>query len=383
MEDVVIQDSTPKGSALLAYGEAPRRFPFVLGILVAFAVALVVILASFGTVFLTQSIPVPVDPIVLLYVQPNAALPYWTPEMWRDAQRQAKPFPIFVGFTRDTTGDTHPFAITLRTFRSEDARTSWVWQLIQPIQNKTTLATPHELTGSWLAFIQPAWLRIWPDRLFNTNASATDDIALSGPVSAHQWKTDLAFAATPAGEPRGANYLDLNALPTAWPYFETALREQGLDLNLDAAPIAFSWIQDDAGNLTVAASFADELTTSTKAQLAGSVGVTDKTTYTLPDNTVVNELTLPYSTLQTSSGTEIALEDGRKLLFEGKDVIVGDPALLVETPHLPEACKGRILAAFDSKSINQALPTLGISSSSLSPMSLFFVEANGKLNACW
>lgn len=381
MDDAVIQDTIPKGSALLAYGEAPRRFPFVIG--VALALAALIISVGLGTVLLTQSIPVPIDPIVLLYVQPNAALPYWTPEMWRNAQRQAKPFPIFVGLTRDTTGDTHPFAITLRTFRSEDARTSWVWQLIQPIQNKTTLATPHELTGSWSAFIHPAWLRIWPDRLFNADASATDDIALSGPVSAHQWKTDLDFAAAPAGEPRGANYLDLNALPTAWPYFETALREQGLNLNLDAEPIAFSWIQDDTGNLTVAARFADELTTSTKAQLAGSVGVTDKTTYTLPDNTVVIELTLPYENLKNSSGTEINLEDGRKLLFEGKDVIVGNPALLIETPRLPEACKGRILAAFDSKSINQALPTLGISSSSLSSINLFFVEANGKLSACW
>lgn len=382
MPEPIIHDSTPKGSAILAYGESrrPLRFPLILAVLagmIAFAC-----LALGAALYAGRTLPLPTGTAILVYAKPGADLPSGIPELWKRARASSGPFPVLLGFREDAaTGDLKPFAIVPR-FAARDGAASWAFRLLaDDAMPDAAKRSPRSLTGSLADYAAPAWLRIWPAFLLKTSVDPRDDASIGGAISRGRWITDARVSgdAETLDRVSGQNMVAIRAVPDAWPAIESMLREQGMDIRLTTAPSVVSWTAGSE-SISIRMHFDDPLATTTIAELAGGMGVVDRYEYALEDGTLVTELRLP--TDPTARTADWASENGR-IVFQENDVILGDPALFDTQTEIPPQCRGPVIAILDGKGLNNLLTTLHLPALYTVPDRLIWLEQNGRVVACW
>lgn len=385
MNEPIIHDSTPAGNAILAYGETsrPKRLSTILAVLTG-----LVLVFGIGVMLYTifgATLPVPQDVALLTHVPSSVSLPSGSPRLWLDAQRQSKAFPLFVGLRISSDGKQQPFAITLRTFSGDKRHTSWIWQLLQNEETPFTLYAPRDFTPGWSESLSSAWLHVWPSRLLGTQESGlADGESFGGIITSDRWKTNLLLS-TSVQEQKlllGQNFIDLTTFPLAWSLVEPALQNIDLNLELTTEPSAAQWSVDETGESSVALDFQEAPNLQTKAELAASVGLFDREAYTLPDGTVVTENRLPLSTLNESTSTEWALDEGKEIVFEEKAVRLGATTLSSPAPTLPSHCQGRMVATFDLRSTQTILNRL-LTSPLVTGRRVVLLEEEGNLVICW
>ncbi len=382
MSDPVLFDSSPSGGVILAYGESstmPRRsraFFVGVGILIFLTAFLIATLAW----VLTTRIPVPRNTLLIAYVRPGAALPDWTPHLWKETQIRARPFPVFVGLQFNNSGEIMPFAIMRSGLR---------WQNLSP-SSEDQPTHLLALSASWSDYFQPVWLQVWPtaiNELMNATSSSSNvnEAHIGGPITDHVWRTNgsVQHIANLSHLPQlGPNSLDLQYFPDLWPLLQNLFRTKGVTPVLPTPPTRVAWAENEQGDISIGFQFNELLSSTTKAELAGSFGLTERKPYTLPDNTVLMERRLPYDLFQTSTTTEWALAENKKLIFSENQVIFGQPDLLIPAPPLPAVCQGTRIGAFDTKTLASIRQAFQLQSEVDIPR-LILVEKNGELRVCW
>ncbi|MFH1077683.1 MAG: hypothetical protein V1745_00155 [Patescibacteria group bacterium] len=379
MAEPLIHDSTPKGSAILAYGESPRRMR--LPIILALAAGMIAVsgVVLFAVVTFSDVIPLPDTAISVMFLKTDAPLPAEAPVAWVEARTTAKPFPVLVGYRRDTDGTVQPYAIVPRCTGSGGV-TSWAFRLLDDdaTSSRTSL---RSLAGSVRNLFAPSWLRIWPKRAFQDLSDAPDDMSIGGSLTLSTWKTDVKAPISGTTEDVGRNVLDLDTFPGAWTIVESSFRSRGLGLQLTERPKSASWSIDPEGRLTVLLAFHDDLSGRTKAEIAGSLGISSLLPTTLADGTPVNELTIDATGFETA--TSVRSDEGIEAVFTDAVVHIGPSDGSLEDIPTPKSCSGPILSAFDLDESREFLTSHGIPIFPGTPQRILWTTDTGKVSACW
>ncbi|MBU1349008.1 hypothetical protein KJ781_02990 [Patescibacteria group bacterium] len=379
MSEPIIHDSTPKGSAILAYGESPRRSSIPIILALAAGMIAVACIATLVAVSVSDAVPLPADTISILYLKADATLPTDTPSTWSSAQSTAKPFPILVGYRRDSDGSVKPFAILPRCFGS-GGQTTWALRLTDE-RISTKRVSLLDLAGSIRTLIAPSWLRIWPRRAFPDLDSTPDDASVGGALTPTSWNTDVKSPASHIDGDIGRNTLDIEAFPGAWPVVESSFRARGLDLRLTERPVSASWSMDLDTRMTVSLTFSEGLSAKTKAEIAGSLGISSLTPIALDDGTPINELAVDETAFVHATSIR-GIEDV-EAVFLGPLAIIGPIGASLEALPMPQSCTGQVLAAFDIAGIRDSLTERGIPTFPGSPKRLLWTTGSGTILACW
>jgi len=387
MPEQIIHDSTPKGNAILAYGESSRRsrLPIILALatgVLGCACAVLVLAAVVG-----KTIPLPATTGVLVYARPGVPLPDGLPDLWKRARTMSGPFPAILGLRRDgATGGESPFAIVPRFIRAPGGQASWAFRLIEDVPHgPVVMASPGSLAGSLRAYAdRNAWIRIWPDRLLEDGDGGSGlGGSIGGTISDGTWRTDIR---APTGiESResivGQDFVAIRTVPQAWPIIESMIRDQGIGLRMTIPPSGVSWAFDQDGRMSLDLRYDDAMSTTTKAELAGSMGLADTRAYTLEDGTVVTELRLPLQAVSSSTG--IDQDAGDRIVFKGQDAFLGNPEAFDDAADLPTSCRGPVIAVLDGKSVSDLLSKLHLPFLPGIPDRIIWLERDGNVVACW
>ena len=371
MPEPIIHDSTPTGNAILAYGESSRRSR--LPIILAFAAGLLVCasIAFVLAVALGKTVPLPAATSAVLYVKPGTTLPDDLPDVWKNARTMSGPFPVILGLRRDDSGGQVPFAIVPSFINAARGPSSWAFRLIEDVPSASVIMTsPRSLAGSLGALAdRNTWIRIWPDKLLTDASDATALGSISGTISDGAWRTDIKTPGNVESLDRiaGQDFVSIRTVPGAWPMIESMIRDQGIGLRLTVPPSTVSWAFDQDGRMSLELHFDAPMSTTTKAELAGSEGVADTRDYTLEDGTVVTELRLPM----------------HGIVFRGQDVFLGNPDGVSSTSEIPPSCRGPIIAALDGKSISNLLSMFHLPTIFDIPDRIVWLERDGNVVACW
>ena len=391
MTEPFIHDSTPKSSPILAYGESAsrdRRFWLFL----ALPLFLIVFVIGAGCWSLTRTrLPLPISRIALVFVRPNTPLPPEAPSLWKDAQRSARLFPIFVGLARNEHNHIYPFAITLRIFNDASVQRSGIWRLLteqEEVSSTLEFIRPGELVTSWKDYAAPAWLRIWPSRLTDTHLFSSSSTSIGGPIEHQRWRTDVILSTLPSEKDSYApkkdfNSLNIARLPEAWPVFQQILQSFGIPLDLKTIPQAIAWSKNlKTDSLDFALTFNGPLETDTKVHVLAAAGIFDHFLVTLPDQSLMTENRLPFETLKNSTSSQWDLKNERILIFKENEAFLGDASSSLRTDdHIP-ACQGQLLGTLNRQTVNQIGIALELADT-LSMNQLVLAEEKGRLAICW
>ena len=369
-----IQDKAPHSGAILAYGSSSRAYAWgpVAALISGF---LLLTLIAFGWRALSSPLSLPESTYLLLYIRPSLQLPAGSPELWREKQAEAKPWPILGGLALDENAEHYAFTI------SPSLLSLWKFSSKQEIKN-FELKTLLSFAG-WKDYLKSTWLQIWPGNLGTGSASLESGLHFGGPISKGTWYTDLKV---PAGSDADQNYLDQNfldvqSLPYIWPIVESSLRRRGIDLNLAVPPATISWIDNEQDQIKLTLNFNEPLSAEARAQLAASVGLVEKQLYSLDDGTVITELITPVQALSQSSTDHWRLDDGKSLIFGENTVILGNVEQIGTKVEPPDNCTGKILAIFDRNILATFLERAGFEKMDL-PNRTYWMEDGNKLKIC-
>jgi len=386
MPEPIIHDSTPKGNAILAYGESSRRSRLPIILALAAGVLVCAFAALSLAVALGKTIPLPATASAILYVKPGMPMPDGLPEIWTKARTMSGPFPVILGLRRDDgTGGQVPFAIVPSFVSAASGPSSWAFRLIEDSPSgPVVMSSPRSIAGSFRAFAdRNVWIRLWPDRLLTDATVADNDGSIKGTFSDGLWRTDIK---APDGiETRdrisGQDFVAIRTVPGAWPVIESMIRDQGIDLRMTVPPSAVSWTFDQDGRMSLEMRFDAAMSTTTKAELAGSMGLADTHEYTLEDGTVVTELRLPMQAV--SSSTDTSQDAFDRIVFRGQDVFLGNPDAFSDTTELPQSCRGPVIAVLDGKSVSNLLAMFHLPFIFEIPNRIVWLERDGNVVACW
>ncbi|MCI0479068.1 hypothetical protein L0Y59_00795 [Candidatus Uhrbacteria bacterium] len=381
MPEPIIHDSTPKGSAILAYGESPsgRRTPIIL----AFAAGVIafVCVAAIAAATLDTAVPLPEAPISLLYLTPDAKMPAEAPDAWVTARDAAMPFPVLVGYRRDDGGGVMPFAILPRLSGS-GGETTWAFRLLDGGE-RTSRTSLFRLAGSAHALFADAWLRMWPSRLLPGLDGILGNESVAGTITDSSWTTDVTTTIDGADSTAGVgrNFIVLEAFPGAWPSIESLFRTRGIMLRLSVPPKTATWSSDADGRLSVRLTYHDSLPESVRADIAGTVGIAGEAPLILEDDTVAEERLLETGGFENA--TSVAGTEDLIAVFQDVTVIVSPNGSEPESLQPPISCKGDVLAAFEIGVMFGLSEPLGIPMLPGSPQRILWMNEGGFVTACW
>lgn len=172
----------------MSYGEAPvkRRMTKLLAVLAgSFAIFLVIFCFGF---WLFTSMPVPDDAVAMAVLPSSISLPPEAPGVWEIAQEANHPLPTVVGYAKDKTGKTVPFAI--RVFLVSDFANQWsAWKLLSTSElTVSSSRRPSSLIGSPLS--SAIRLTIWPKEMLSSVSGLGFDLpdVMTGPVVNNAWQ---------------------------------------------------------------------------------------------------------------------------------------------------------------------------------------------------
>lgn len=311
--DHFVVDSTPKGSAILAYGRArgPRWNGKLLA-LIAGSFAVIGVLV-YGLMNTRLTLPLPADRLILVAIKPKQAFPRLSTELrqalpptWRAALETRSSFPAILGVSLDEEDRLHAFALVLRTnvvVPTEKVRVAdaGVYRLLT--DGSATATEPEPLSSVWkltrrlrrhdLSFVASGRLL---SRLALSESGDNDDV--TGVWDGTRGTMNVAPSEDGGGATFDAPIFSRlgdnreDALPVV-----EALASQGIALHaMSAFPNVVSVRPDNEGGAILA--WRDALATDDLVTIRTALGITDRAVLTLPDTTDVIEL-LPSSATAT------------------------------------------------------------------------------------
>lgn len=372
MAEPFINDTTPKSSPILAYGESSPSLIGRFGILLG-GITAALIITTIIFVVAARKIPFPASPSVVIGLAASTPLPASAPELWRAAQERARPFPIIVGFA----GANHqtPFVIAPRYALSNAVTQTAVWGLEG--ENLGIDATTTAFTSVSPTIFTWPWVRIWPMRLFPIAETAASDesVSVAGPVSGSSWRTDLPVQNSRAPHaivPEGQGGVDFTAVPEAWPFIANMFRGDGVPMDQRLAPDAVRWARTSDGELAIALTFFNGIPSETLTQAQNILGKTDLKLFTLADGDIVNEL---ITSSTASSTSEAAFSYTTDTIFVGEASATSVPW----TGSL--VCPGQVVSFF---TIPQTSSTTDLTFADLFQATrLVLTNDRGHIRVCW
>lgn len=119
MEHII--DTTPQGSAILAYGKSPNTLGFFKWVLIGFIVFFTLAFLGFWILVQSLSVELPEGRLLMAAIKPSgvrdvipSGLLTDLPPAWRAAIRTDSRLPVFLGASLDNEGNLHAFALVYR-----------------------------------------------------------------------------------------------------------------------------------------------------------------------------------------------------------------------------------------------------------------------------
>lgn len=346
----LIIDSTPKGSAILAYGAA-RGPGWNYKLLAVVAGSLVLMMITiFCLWFFNTSLSIPKHRLVTIAVRPldvsqriDSTLQHDLPPPWRAAIETHSRFPALLGIALDEQRRPHAFAVVMRTtvIASEPGlqiqRGGTLLVLTDGSDAKQETTKLHQVAESiWRLKDADAAFVLRTDLL---SAITSDDAPISegakdevrGTWSGSIGRLDFASEQVD-GDPLSAPVFATlgGSAETASPVI-AGLLSQGVDLrSVSSPPTALALDPKNGGSLFLL--WGNDLTPSDAAQLAAIQGSGEHALYPLPDGSESMEY-LPAK----QSGANI----GSTSIFMGEH-LASSTFLAPSAPNttLPEICRG-------------------------------------------
>jgi hypothetical protein len=394
MEPFIV-NSTPKGSALLAYGSA--RGPgwnFKLPALVAGSLALVGIVVSLIWILVAKTM-LPTERLITVVTQPHAiharldpALRRDLPSSWRAAIETNSRLPALFGVTLGEDQQLHAFALVARTARIAAEPTFTVtkagaFHLLTDDgahEERESLRVARAFRGAWslrsndAAFtIDAARLRVLTnDTIEAAQASTPDELRgtwkeRAGTLSLAPEQTAAQTAVMgPIFAILGDNQED--ARPAV-----TGLLSQGIDLR-GVAELPTSIAVDPEGNGSIELSWPALPTGETAGRLVALQGNPTKKPLFLPDHAQVTEI---------QPGTPATnTQKGATMLFLG-DGLASTTLDYAQKESVNSACPGIIRFSLHSGALQRVLAALSLPESWRSAFNRFFItESADSVHIC-
>lgn len=371
MDNHIIDASIPSGSVILAYGSpSPRsRIPKILAII---AGIFGIILGLFVVAALTiNKVPLPNDAVALAYVPGKTLLSNDAPQLWRDTQDRSGQWPIFVGYTITRDGAFAPFALTPKTTDITSTANTFAWKLVSDTSLANTPKSFFGLPGHMTSYFHGMWLKL-----------SWDGSTMGGALDAQGWKTDAKIATSQQTlrSFSGDGYVNLRAFPESAAILSPSLEGVGLELTDTVEADAIRWAHG-ASSTAVSLDFAGGISSSTAVRLAEATGLHDTVIVTLPDGSTRSDLRPPVALLAGSTSTVWEV-DGKELAFSPQSATLSSGLVGWNETHVPDRCPGNLVAAFDPESQNRIRQGLAIFFPDIHS-TIFWIEKDGKLQACW
>lgn len=371
MDNRIIDASIPSGSVILAYGSpTPRaRIPKILAII---AGIFGIILGIFVLIALTfNKVPLPNDAVAFAYLPSGTVLAEDAPTPWRDAVNAQSHWPSFVGYSAQQDGSLIAFAIVPRTTSLISDTHTFAWKLVtqQPITSapKSFFGLPTHVTN----YLHGTWLRIdW------------GETHLGGNLKKGRWQTDtrLSTSQDAVRSFSGDGYIDLAVFPQAIDAVSETFGTLGINTSDAFGASRLRWAHG-ASSTAVALDFQEDVASSTAVRIAEAVGLHDEVVITLPDGSTRTDLRPPTELVASTSSTSWNV-DGLSLDLTPREATFSSGLVGWNQTQVPDRCPGRLVAALDPESQNRIRTTLGIFLPDIHS-TVYWMEAGGKLEACW
>jgi hypothetical protein len=377
--DHLIVDSTPKGSAILAYGQSRGSRPrFVIIVAtIAIVVCAIAVIAWFWINGLT--IALPKNRLALAVLRPSAVSPKLDaplrqslPPAWRTAIETKSVFPAILGVSLDAQHKMHAFALIARTSSVATGselrmQNEGLFRLLTDDQTNALEQTSFQSITSLYRGLRNndvAWslngeaLRQLGDSTYGADLVSTNE-DVRGTWNGSQGTIDLPVTGTkdegalntPVFAVLGGNLAETTP-------FITSLMSQGLDIRSLATPPHLIATDPNTGTPLIIR-WQQPLTLHDIQTLKSAVGDNASRDYALPDEVVLHELvpgsttsTVPFSILWSESSSTWSLIDSELRLL-------GDsPADLPQDP----SCAGSVLFRISDQALQRLLMTWNVPS---------------------
>ncbi len=350
----------PSGSAILAYGKAPRSYAWVRWVALLVGALIVLCLVGVGAILAFGSIELPSERIALVMLRPSEVreklppgLMTDLPSPWRSVLETKSSLPVVFGAWMDASDGTHAFAVILRhhaiipTDRISVHKQGWYTLIADQTEHAIERVYVRDL-------LRLHGLLDTHDASWAINARELEQVVLDGDSESrpayiygtwdglsgriHMNPTDSVEEA-PLEAPIIVTLGDNRNEAT--PVIE-ALARQGVDLNSVLQPPTGLYVSPETSQIKM--TWDQSLPDVEQRRILGSFGVAAATPYELPDASVVQELT-PILTLIGPRN------EGDQYVFssEGVDAIGQAPA------SANPACPGTLRLKIEDSTLDSVL----------------------------
>lgn len=347
-----IQTQLPEGSPLLAYGQSgTRQTKTVLAVIAAGVVLLGILCLIWALGF--WNIALPEQTIALAAIHGRTELPESAPELWRQAAEQTS-HPLLLGLARKTD-EWVPFVLGVRSDPIVGEFQAHEWLLLLQSTEAIEQTRLHSFRSLLNLVRSLKSHRAFLSLSLEAPTSSSTPLVIRGPIDGTTWTTDAPLT-IPAHTFSAADLnLNIAALPDSWSTLVSTLSPHPLPIPLEEEPLALSWTMSQGTREQLELEFEAPPSTSTRQALEAAAGIFGVRPYSLPDQTLAQELTPPLAESQTlSTSTMSALDEDKKRVTLG-----GPIAFPVDlgSPCAPEPFALRL----SQTSMNAVLEQLGLS----------------------
>jgi hypothetical protein len=363
MEPLIV-DAAPKGSAILAYGTAPKsRFHFIWmgGISLVGLLAL----ATLAVIVLLRSIPLPPHRLITIAAAPAKIGELLSteqisdlPPSWRAAVRTGKKSPALFGISLGENGDPSTFAFVFGSASPSDG-VSTVHQTFRTLLVDASSTAPERVSIfrvlpllSDLRHADASW-SIGADELRafvgTVSEKSSDDIR--GRWANGRGELDLSAPGTNAKSDPSPFIVVLGGDKEGSALVKSAFIAQGIDIRSVSAPIAEAAFSPDSA--LIRASFVPPIGVEDARTIRAAFGQSGPRISGLSDATPIEEIVLPTST-DSADQTSFVISDATgtsrmesSVPCEGSSILRLEGPVLANTMHavgIPESLAENIHA---------------------------------------
>lgn len=321
MEHII--DTTPQGSAILAYGKAPKSWGFLKWVLIGLIALIALFLFGIWMLVRSISVELPENRLLLVALKPSevrSAIPGGLipdlPPAWRAAIRTDSSLPIYFGLSLDDVDEPHAFALVYRhhiVVESDDLRVT-TRGLTKLLEDTSSNTNRDRVRGSELLKLSrelrshdASWkLESYELTRFILNEGVTND-AVFGIWDGRRGSIELPSTDVPSiAEFDAPIIVTLGSDRMEAEPVTNALASQGIDLRSVGEPPSVIFISPEEGDVRLG--WEGSVSPSNQKLVLGALGIASLKEYRLPDETIVREIAPSVDSISSVSGSLFSSE---------------------------------------------------------------------------
>jgi hypothetical protein len=355
-----IIDTTPQGSAILAYGKTPKTSGILKWVLIGFIGLATLVLLGAWLLVRSLSVELPGNRLLLVSLKPSRigpAIPGGLvsdlPAAWRAAIRTDSRLPVYLGLSLDDAGEPHAFALTYRTKRIDESDALHVtpaglMNLLEDVPSNTDrdrvrgfelLNLSRELRSH-----DASWVLSASELTRFVLNEGAEDADVFGTWDGNQGTIELPQTNVPSIANDGAQIVvTLGRDRTEAEPALSALASQGIDLRTVSESPSVIYLVPEHGDVRLG--WETPLSSDDQRLALGALGISNSQEYQLPDETLAREIAPGEESGSSASGS----------LFSSKGI-----SPIPRSEEGPSGCPGSLRLFLDGSALQNMLGSWNI-----------------------